>query len=1197
MGPGWRTNFDQVIRPATGPRTAAATDPVSGVGWVRADGREDFFARDSSCGAPGGGRHSGGPATHDEVVCWGNHYEATDTANVAHVFDPEGRLGQVRDRHGNGYGIGRDSAGRPQDVTSTAGQKIHLEYDSEGQLASATSSDGVTVNYTMAGGRLVSVTKPGGLVYSYSYDSLGRLKTIRDPTGTITYQQNLDAGRVGSQSDGRENSTSFSYQSGPTFGSSEAKVQDARGGVQRSIANSVEFETARTNQEGNTTRFGYDSAGNRASITDAIGASTATTFNSAGNPVSVRAPDGSMTTSRYRADHQVSDTTDPTGRTTRFEYNDRGVLTSVDPSGPAGASISVPNADGSISATLSPDGFITRTEYDERGRAVRRIDAGNRSSHTQFNPDGTVAATTAPGGLVSTTQYDSARRPTRIDAPGGAVTTFGYDTAGNQVSVTDPTGNETRFGYDAAYNLYETSATIEGGEVIRARFGYDEENRLTATTEPGAAGTTEMAYSPAGRLASVTDADGATWAYEYSPRGELTAVTSPDGTRHFSHYDATGRLTKSGNESDGYATYSYDPAGRPTGSVDATGRETSYTYDDSGRPIAIADRAEGQSRPTEFRSTLSPGGRRDGEARIYYSAPAPGLVTDEVTTIDYSYGDDGALGHISSPALIGAGEISLTTDPTTGWAYSASGPGNRVVFSYDSAGRVTERTTTLGTGPNVKTITSPTAYDASGNVTSLGSWSYTYDKLSRLVKAEDSATSEVFEYQYDAASNRRQVKRNDVVVQSLSFGAANRIDTAASPEFAYDSTGRLISDTAGNGHKRHYIWDRSSRLIGIDLYLPETGHYRNLRMSYDASGKMVQKDTYLNLTYLAERLYFHYDGTRLVGEADEDGIVREYLYSGGEAPASMRARNSDGSYSNLFFVTNTHGDVVAVTDRDGNIVNRYAYGPWGEATRVSEQVHQPFRYAGYRYEDGFDLYYLRARWYDASTGRFLSRDPVRGNQMKPLTLNRYAYAESCPASLADPTGLSPIPCRQGIYVLAEHIDSMYETHVKGRPNDATNVGHMMDAIYGVFGGPGNDFSLFDIDANGEPLFSMPGNTGWKSEYVDEDDPTHHFISFLYYGWIDFAGLVGTQLAYEHEAEPYFFPPFSASGAGGTQEDYRLSKAALRLGYEVRLGADWKVRSISFSGGGIKASELSGEILRRLSTGDCKASAVWATPFF
>ncbi|RIK04456.1 MAG: hypothetical protein DCC49_13400, partial [Acidobacteria bacterium] len=121
-----------------------------------------------------------------------------------------------------------------------------------------------------------------------------------------------------------------------------------------------------------------------------------------------------------------------------------------------------------------------------------------------------------------------------------------------------------------------------------------------------------------------------------------------------------------------------------------------------------------------------------------------------------------------------------------------------------------------------------------------------------------------------------------------------------------------------------------------------------------------------------------------------------------------------GSYSNYFFVTNTHGDVVALTDRDGNVVNRYAYGPWGEATRVSEQVHQPFRYGGYRYEDSFDLYYLRARWYDAGTGRFLSRDEWRGAAGRLASLGRYLYAYENPATLADYLGSSPREPRTGL---------------------------------------------------------------------------------------------------------------------------------------------------------------------------------------
>ena len=50
--------------------------------------------------------------------------------------------------------------------------------------------------------------------------------------------------------------------------------------------------------------------------------------------------------------------------------------------------------------------------------------------------------------------------------------------------------------------------------------------------------------------------------------------------------------------------------------------------------------------------------------------------------------------------------------------------------------------------------------------------------------------------------------------------------------------------------------------------------------------------------------------------------------------------------------------------------------------------------------DPTGLEYLRARYYDASTGRFLSQDPL------PL-MQRYAYANDNPANLVDPSGLTP----------------------------------------------------------------------------------------------------------------------------------------------------------------------------------------------
>jgi RHS repeat-associated protein len=50
------------------------------------------------------------------------------------------------------------------------------------------------------------------------------------------------------------------------------------------------------------------------------------------------------------------------------------------------------------------------------------------------------------------------------------------------------------------------------------------------------------------------------------------------------------------------------------------------------------------------------------------------------------------------------------------------------------------------------------------------------------------------------------------------------------------------------------------------------------------------------------------------------------------------------------------------------------------------------------------LYYLRARYYNPATGRFLSRDPNSGYINKPISLHKYLYAGGDPVNMMDPTG-------------------------------------------------------------------------------------------------------------------------------------------------------------------------------------------------
>ena len=72
------------------------------------------------------------------------------------------------------------------------------------------------------------------------------------------------------------------------------------------------------------------------------------------------------------------------------------------------------------------------------------------------------------------------------------------------------------------------------------------------------------------------------------------------------------------------------------------------------------------------------------------------------------------------------------------------------------------------------------------------------------------------------------------------------------------------------------------------------------------------------------------------------------------------------------------------------------------ATR--EVSWSPSFYRGEQYDSDLGLYYLRARYYNPNTGRFLSRDPNAGYLDKPASLHKYLYANGDPVNGLDPTG-------------------------------------------------------------------------------------------------------------------------------------------------------------------------------------------------
>lgn len=86
------------------------------------------------------------------------------------------------------------------------------------------------------------------------------------------------------------------------------------------------------------------------------------------------------------------------------------------------------------------------------------------------------------------------------------------------------------------------------------------------------------------------------------------------------------------------------------------------------------------------------------------------------------------------------------------------------------------------------------------------------------------------------------------------------------------------------------------------------------------------------------------------------------------------------------------------------ITDSYEYDAFGNYFTVSGTTPNNYLYRGEQWDSDLGLYYLRARYYNPLSGRFVSRDPENGIPSDPGTLHKYNYAGGDPINLSDPTG-------------------------------------------------------------------------------------------------------------------------------------------------------------------------------------------------
>ena len=140
---------------------------------------------------------------------------------------------------------------------------------------------------------------------------------------------------------------------------------------------------------------------------------------------------------------------------------------------------------------------------------------------------------------------------------------------------------------------------------------------------------------------------------------------------------------------------------------------------------------------------------------------------------------------------------------------------------------------------------------------------------------------------------------------------------------------------------------------------------------------------------------------QVVEEVVVGAVEREYTYGFHRVSQNQIVSST---WTPSFYEYDGAETVRQLTSITGAVTDAYEYDAWGNKINSTGTTLNNYFYRAEQYDSDLGLYYLRARYYNPLTGRFLSGDPEDGVPTDPVTLHKYNYAGGDPINLADPTG-------------------------------------------------------------------------------------------------------------------------------------------------------------------------------------------------
>lgn len=914
-------------------------------------------------------------------------------------------------------------------------------------------------------GLVATQTDPVGNVTTYTYydsgTSMGQPKTISIGVSTITYEYNAQL-MVSKETTSMGYAKTYDYDafnnvirtydygtaglSGTpnvtrvVYDKLSRKIKEVSPNYyDAALDNGFEYDADNTQDE--YTRYSYDAADQVIAQTDALGNTTSYAYNAYGNVIKTTNPNGTQNLVSY----------DGLGREIQTAFKESTsaeqtqILTSTSyefiqwishPEYSAMDTQAWRSAHGlrTTKTTYVDENttLVHTVESDYRGNTIKEYTNGTLKRTSHYYTNGTLRSTT--DALDNTTKYSynglgkvvKTLVPFIKDASGNivySITENTYNKNGNVVLVKQTVNEQsaataysyTANTYDAQGRLIQVHQYGDADDVETiAKYFYNADGVLTEM-QTGASSadylSTTYTYDAWNRLVTTNESTGyCSGSMTYDRNGNVLTSTDANGYVTTNTYDALNRVvfseTETGNSSKDVSksTY-YNNMGQVSRTV-CNGQTTWYTYDLMGRLI--------QESGTQFTG-------------YYYVGSSESLartVTGKsnllmYSTISYTYDSEMRLA-----------TVSTNGDLTATYAYDANGNklsetlANGVVtrYTYNNANRITDLVSTKN-GETIENYHYTYYLDGSdAQKTSVvngveSTTAYTYDGIRRLATetVTNGNTETVYSYTYDQFGNRASmtVSGDAPYTSTYNYNDADgnytgllQSETKTLPEadeltlipdaniqvtlYAYDANGNQLTVTDYEGKVKNYAYDGLNQLISYSDD-ENTASY-TYRMDGMRRSKTVNGTT---ITHI-------WVGGQIV--ADVTGNYTANCYVRGTNLLAQYDFNYGASDDYTYYLQNAHGDVTALLDTAGELTKSYVYDAFGVEQNIDDSDSNAFRYCGEYYDTETGTVYLRARYYNPVTGRFISRDSYVGRIGAPLSLNLYTYCTNNPIVLADPSG-------------------------------------------------------------------------------------------------------------------------------------------------------------------------------------------------